>query len=337
MVVGGGIVGMSITWNLARQGQSVAVYDAGTIGGESSWAGAGMLAPGGETQSDSPFARALVASNALYPEFVRELTAESGVPIDYRRCGAFEFTDTDEEWGEVLSRAAMQRQLGIASEIVRPGQLHYPDDAVVDPRNVVRALRVACERRGVTFHEGRPVTAIRAKGAAITEPEPADSAVLAAGAWSGSIPVFVDGERQPLVPSEPVRGHLVSWQLEKEAAGPVLRNGSTYIVQRSSGLTIGGSTHEHVAFDRTLDAAIIADIERRAARLLPRLAAVPRASAWIGFRPFAENDQTQTTRLGESPVYLAYGHYRNGILLAPWIGSLIASWEMGSSSPAAHH
>jgi glycine oxidase len=335
IIAGGGIAGMSIAWRLAQRGLSVAVYDAGPIGGESSWAGAGMLAPGGETESVSAFARSLVESNALYPAFVQELTHESGLPIDYRQCGAFEFSDTEDQWRKLTARARMQRELGIRSETVKPGELFYPDDAVVDPRDVVRALRTACERRGVEIHEGEPVRAIRAAGGAIAEPQPAASAILAAGAWSSSIPIFVDGEQRPLVKAIPVRGHLVSYQLEKEAAGPVLRNGSTYIVQRASGLTVGGSTHEHVGFDRGLDMAIVADIERRLAGLLPRLAGVPRVSAWLGFRPFTENGEAQTGRLGDSPVYVAYGHYRNGILLAPWIANFIANLQTGSTSPSA--
>ena len=331
---------MSIAWRLAQRGMSVAVYDAGNVGGESSWAGAGMLAPGGETDSVSEFARSLVASNALYPSFVEELTAESGAPIDFRRCGALEFTDTEEEWRSLAARAEIQRELGIRSEVSKPNELFYPDDAVVDPRDVVRALRIACERLGVEIREGEPVQALRAERGAILDPRPAACAILAAGAWSSSIAVSVEGEAQQLVRSVPVRGHLVSYQLEKDAAGPVLRNGATYIVQRSNGLTIGGSTHEHVGFDRSVNPAIVADIERRVVRLLPRLASTPRASAWLGFRPFTENGEPQTGRLGSTPVYLAYGHYRNGILLAPWIGKtmaeIIASSQTGSISPPAY-
>jgi glycine oxidase len=335
LIAGGGIVGMSIAWRLAQRGLSVAVYDAGVIGGESSWAGAGMLAPGGETESDSPFARSLVESNALYGAFVEELTSESGVAIDYRACGALEFTDSDPEWGKLTGRAAMQQGLGIRSEIVKRGELYYPDDGVVDPRDVVRALRVACERRGVEIREGEPVRRIGAVGGAIVEPRPAACAVVAAGAWSSSIAVMVDGERQTLAAAIPVRGHLVSYQLEKEAAGPVLRNGATYIVQRSSGLTVGGSTHEHVGFDRTLDLAAVGDIERRLTRLLPRLAGLARVSAWVGFRPATENGEAQTGRVGDSPVYVAYGHYRNGILLAPWLGNFIANLQTDSTGPGA--
>lgn len=326
---------MSIAWRFAQQGLRVTVYDAGAVGGESSWAGAGMLAPGGETDSRSAFAESLVASMAMYPSFVEELIAESGSAIDYRACGATEFAPSEDEWPKLLDRAARQRAFGIPSEVLRDGQLFYPGDAVVDPRHVTRALRVACERLRVEVHEGCPVREIRSEHGTVTAPRPAACAVLAAGAWSSATEVFIDGERQALEPAIPVRGHLVDYELDPRMLGPVLRNGATYIVQRSTGLTIGGSTHEHVGFDRALDPAIITDIEQRLASLMPVLASTPRAHAWIGFRPSTASGEAQTRRLGTSPVYLAYGHYRNGILLAPWVSDLIANWQTGSPLRAA--
>src|SRR5580658_6052591 len=97
IVAGGGIIGLSCAWRLARRGVPVTVFDARETGAEASWAGAGMLSPGGETNGDSPFARMALAGLAHYPGFVEELQEASGIAIDYSRCGAMEFAVTDEE------------------------------------------------------------------------------------------------------------------------------------------------------------------------------------------------------------------------------------------------
>src|ERR1700726_3541640 len=104
-VVGAGIIGMSIAWRLAQRGLKVEVFDAGRVGGESSWAGAGMLAPGGEVDAPTRLAQLTVDSLGLYPEFVRGLESESGLPIDFRQCGAIEQTADD-------ARAQAQAVLG---------------------------------------------------------------------------------------------------------------------------------------------------------------------------------------------------------------------------------
>src|SRR5271169_5303526 len=95
IIVGGGIIGGSIAWRLAQAGAAVMLVDAGELGGEASWAGAGMLAPGGEIAGRTPWAEFTLESLALYPAFVEELESETGLGIDYRRCGALEVARTE--------------------------------------------------------------------------------------------------------------------------------------------------------------------------------------------------------------------------------------------------
>jgi glycine oxidase len=297
-VVGGGIIGMSIAWRLAQRGFQVDVFDSGRIGGEASWAGAGMLAPGGEVDSPSRLAKLTVESLKLYPDFVRELEAESGCKIDFAQCGAIEWIDDD-------SRAQAQAALGIRSERLNGAQIFYPDDAVVDPRDVVRALRAACERRGVRLHENSPVSQIEGP------------AVLAAGAWSSSI-----GTPLPIPASFPVRGHLVSYRMQPGSVPKILRSGHTYILQRKSGLTIAGSETERVGFDRALNPESVAKIDARARQILPELPEL--YEAWLGFRPATESLEPEIGMLPGTEIFLAYGHYRNGILLAPVTAKMAA-------------
>jgi len=334
IIAGGGIIGGSIAWRLAQAGAAVTLVDAGAFGGEASWAGAGMLAPGGEIVSRSRWAEFALESLALYPAFVAELESETGLRIDYRRCGAVEIARTEAEWQDLLARRAAQAELGIRAEIAAGG-LFYPDDALVDPRDVTRALRCACEKRRVRIREQTRVLAVRlTEGRAEIETSggvlSGSAAVLAAGAWSGQIPVFGDDGRIAIPASFPVRGHLLGYTLEPGSLSPILRHGHTYVIERSNGFTIAGTSSEQVGFNRELDPQIVDDIRTRAGELLPRLRSAPEPTAWLGFRPATEDFAPAIGRLGDTCLWLAYGHYRNGILLAPATAARV-SGEMATA------
>jgi glycine oxidase len=325
IVVGAGIVGLSCGWILAKAGRRVRVFDRTCAASEASWAGAGMLAPGGEFESDSPLSRMALRSLALYPEFVSELTAESGVAIDYRKCGGIEL---DAIGADGAVRAARQAEAGIRSEPCafrgKPARF-YPDDALVDPRDITRALLVACRARGVAIHENEPVTGVEENGRGVTTANgvyQSDGVVIAAGAWSS-------GLYPGLRPTRPVRGHLIAYRMPAAFLGSILRHESTYLMQRSSGLLIAGTSTEEVGFDRSLDENVTADIERRAADLVPELRSMTPVERWNGFRPGIAGEGPMIERVGEGSVFAAFGHYRNGILLAPetarMIGDLTAS------------
>ncbi len=179
LVVGAGLIGSSIAWLLSKAGCRVVLIDAGSFGGEASAAGAGMLAPGGEYREPSPAARFAIESLAMYPTFVRQLEKESGLSIDYRKCGAIELAYEHERWRELRKRADVQRRFGISVQwlclsslsAVAPGlnleglrgALYHPDDACVAPGDLLRALRAVCEREGVKILENSPVESIDAE------------------------------------------------------------------------------------------------------------------------------------------------------------------------------
>jgi glycine oxidase len=345
-VVGGGIIGASIGWRLAQAGVRVELFDAGKLGGEASWAGAGMLAPGSEMTEGSWWTSLALESHAAYGRFVEELGAETAIAIDYRECGGLEPAFGEEEWRALRERAARQAGLGIKSEEVRReeagglapgaglegmiGALHYPKDAIVDPRTVMAALREALQRRGARIREGCAVSRLRAEGDGVvvgsSEGEHrVDSAVLAAGAWSSGV-----ATEEALPPAVPVRGHLIGWRAAAGMLGPILRREHTYLLQRNSGFVIAGTSEERVGFDRTVEAGTAAAIADRARKLLPALPERAPDEAWIGFRPGTESGEPAIGRRGKSRVWLAYGHYRNGILMAPETARRIAG-EITSS------
>ncbi|HWE51571.1 MAG TPA: FAD-dependent oxidoreductase, partial [Bryobacteraceae bacterium] len=241
IVVGAGIIGLSCAWRLALRKIRVTIFDAGSAGGEASWAGAGMLAPGGEFAHASPLAPLALTSLALYPEFVDELRRETGQPIDYRECGAFEIARDDHEAGELEKRAVCQSALGIRSEPARwasaAAARFYPDDALVNPRDMVAALRVACSANGVIFHEREPVVEVFADGVRTARATYTDDSVLvAAGAWSSALAAPF---HLPAV--SPVRGHLISYEAAPGLLPAILRCGSTYLLQRENGTIVAGS------------------------------------------------------------------------------------------------
>jgi glycine oxidase len=323
IVIGAGIIGSSIAWRLAQRGARVILFDAGRVGGEASWAGAGMLAPGGEVTERTQWSDFALHSLRLYPGFVAGLREESGCPVDYQRHGAIEIAESDAEWEALLDRARRQKELGIPSVPAdRENALFYPEDALVDPRHVTHALLAACRAKQVNVHEGLPVTGIHAgPGSIAVETQAgrftAANAVLAAGAWSGAIPCTMGGTPQRLPGSFPVRGHLIGYHLEPGSCRTILRSGHTYILQRSNGFTIAGTSMETVGFDRSIDRDVVCGIARRAEALLPQLRQAGEPEAWIGFRPRADAHQPQIRRFENSGLWLAYGHFRNGILLAP--------------------
>jgi glycine oxidase len=321
-IAGAGIIGLASAWRLAQRGWRVMVFDARGAAGESSWAGAGMLAPGGEIDSNTSLAKMAVRSLGMYPEFVRELEEESRVAVEYRRCGGIEVAMDDAGLEGLTRKSARQAAIGIASEPCRYRDWEarfYPDDAIVDPRTVNAALLKVCRQRGIVIHEHEPVTAVLANGSGVRTAQGeylSDQVLIAAGAWSSTL--------LPGLPRVfPVRGHLVRFDMEPRLLTTIVRSGHTYLLQRESGALIAGSSTEDAGFDRTLDAAIAGDIHQRAAKLLPALARVAPTECWNGLRPATDSGPV-LGQFGETAIWTAYGHFRNGILLAPDTAQTIA-------------
>jgi len=337
---------MSVAWRIAQQGGEVTVFDKSEIGGEASWAGAGMLAPGGEVEGASQLATLAIESRRLYPEFVQELERASATEIDYQERGAIMLAYSEDERAELEAKAASQAALGIASKPLTPAQVasfwprvrheglvaarFYPEDAVVNPREVVKALRLACEQLGVSFMPNCAVmrAAVSSSGVSLKTSQgafPCDAAVIAAGAWSSSIQV----EGVPPLPiSEPVRGHLIGYHQPAQTCETIVRHGHTYLLQRSNGLLIAGSSEERVGFVREVNPGIVGSLVSQASHVLPHLAETTPSEIWTGFRP--RSDQLHIGGWHSKRLLLAYGHYRNGILLAPVTARAIAA-ELSAS------
>lgn len=306
-----------------------------------------MLAPGGEIEEPSELATLALESRRLYPRFIRDLESTSGCSIDFQERGALDVSYSAAELTQLERRAAVQSALGIASKPVTAHQVasfwpyvriaglagarFYPDDAIVDPRNAVGALIGACQKLGVELVShcsvsratvGDTHVELRTERGQVDR----DLVIIAAGAWSSCIAV----QGVPSLPaSEPVRGHLIGYRQPAQTCPTIVRRGHTYLLQRANGLLIAGATSERVGFAREIDTLAAQSLASEASFVFPHLGETTPMETWIGFRPGSERLQ-----LGgwHSPrLLLAYGHYRNGILLAPVTAQRVVEVVIASS------
>ncbi len=247
IIAGGGIIGASIAWRLAREQRRVLLIDAAKIGSEASSAAAGMLAPGGEFGQISPMLDFAISSLAKYDDYAAAIQADGGLPVEFRHTSAVQVAITGTELESLSRRAASQRAGGVASTVLTRdelralvpllredaiGAIHYTNEAVVDPAGLATALRAACLARGVIIQEDTRVTSIAAgdNGACVCLADQAidaSSAVLSAGAWSSGIAVTIDHQPHALPRCFPMKGHLLGYRLPAGSLAATVRHEHT--------------------------------------------------------------------------------------------------------------
>lgn len=307
------MIGSSIAWRLAQGGARVTMLDARRFYGEASWAAAGMLSPRGEHFPSEEWRERAEESLKMFPAFVQELSREAGDPIDYAARGAVDLT-------------------------AGPTDGAYPEEAIVNPRDLGAALRTVLKDREVRLLQYRAATSITREGERWSvDGLLTDAVVIAAGAWSGGL--TVDGAALPA--TVPVKGYLLGYQMKPGTLMQIRRSGHTYVLQRSDGLTLAGSTEERAGFDDRIDNALVRDLHARAAALWPPLGGRTPDRVWTGLRPATVSGEIHVEPWqGDASCWLAYGHFRNGILLAPWTarhvaqGIIRANAEMDRAVPA---
>ena len=346
-IVGGGVAGLAVAWRAAGAGLSVALLERDAIGAGASRVAAGMLAPVAETEFGPAGERALelgLRSAAMWHDFARELADASGCPVELNTSGTLLLARDADEARELERQIALRERLGLACERLRgseardlepalaPGvrlALLAPDDHSVDPRALVRALRVACERADVAVCEHTEVAALELKrsgdsvaGVRLRDGSSvrAASVVIAAGAWSSAI------ELPPVARPEirPVKGQVLRL---RDPSGPgllerTIRYEGGYVVSRGDGRYVLGATVEERGFDASPTAGGVYELLREAREMLPGVLELELEEISVGFRP-GTPDNLPSIGASELPgLVWATGHYRNGILLAPLTGEL---------------
>jgi len=343
LIVGGGIMGSAVALRLAQRGVGVTVVERGIPGAEASSAAAGMLAPQTEADGAGPMLALGVKSRALYPELAVELRELTGIDVGYQRSGvlALGFDEEDERalsfrrtWqvaqgqrAELLPEPALRALEPALGPTVRAA-LHFPDDAQVNPAALARAFSQAAAAAGARFLQGRYVRRVVVEQGAVVGLEldgevlSTDKVVLAAGSWSG----LVEGGGVPASVVRPARGQLVAIETRPPLFHHVLSvHGRGYLVPRRDGTVVAGSTVEMVGFRKEVTVGGLATILNLARTLVPSLADAPVLSSWSNFRPYTEDQLPVLGATAVRGLFLATGHHRNGILLAPITGDAIAS------------
>ena len=339
------MIGLSVARALARkQVGSVVLIERGELGREASFAAAGMLAPQAEANVADAFFQLCCRSRDLYPTFAAQLFEETGIDVELDQTGTLYCAFTEHDHAELEQRFEWQCRLGLPVEQLTPrearelepnlseqvlGGLRFPLDTQVENRQLLRALINANEKLGVTSHANTTVESLRfernkvagvitSKGFLNTR-----NVVIAGGAWSS----FIKTEnRAPQIRIEPVRGQMMCFDAHTTLARHVIYSPRGYLVPRRDGRLLAGSTTEEAGFVKEVTRGGLESIRRHALEIVPGIAELKLADAWAGLRPRAPDELPVLGKTGETDgLFFATGHYRNGILLAPHTGELIAA------------
>jgi glycine oxidase len=339
LLIGGGIIGLSLAWDLARHGRSVQVIDQGEIGREASWAGAGMLPPAKQSPGQHPTEQLRGLASELHPEWAAELTAATGIDTGYRRCGALHLAKTSGEAAALAAWANLSREEGITVERLSLSELAalepniatagkaapaaaylLPDEAQLRNPRHLKALLAACTKLGVTITPHTAAIGFTTAGGELTEIETASGPLQArqycftAGAWTGAL-LQRNGIAAGILP---IRGQMVLFGCEEPPLTRMVNVGSRYLVPRDDGHVLAGSTEEEVGFDKRNTAEAISDLTHFARGLVPLLHEARIEQTWAGLRPGSFDGLPFLGKLpGLANAFIAAGHFRLGLYLSP--------------------
>lgn len=343
VIIGGGVIGLGIGWQLAKSGVKVTIFDRGEAGRAASWAAAGMLAPYAEVHTEEPELLQLgIESLSLYPQWVGELEADAHMSIGYRVEGTLIVGLEPDDTHQLRHLYKAQQQFGLdvqwlngreaceIESVLSPrvtSAIHCETDHQVDNRLMICALKNAFHKYGGVLHERTLVNKIIIENGSVTAVQTEESikqcdiVILAAGCWSTQI----DGIPEAMLPPvRPVKGQMLALEME---AGIEIRTvirtvrarypTSVYLVPRADGRLIVGATSEEMGYDERLTAGGMFELLRGAWEVVPGIYELPILESWSGLRPGSRDN---APILGKTPIdnlIYATGHYRNGILLTP--------------------
>ncbi|RZU25348.1 glycine oxidase ThiO [Streptomyces sp. BK239] len=349
LVVGGGIIGLVTAWRAAQRGLVTAVVDPEPGGGAARVA-AGMLAAVTELHHGEQTLLGLnVESARRYPEFAAELSDLTGQDLGYRRSGTLAVALDADDRAHLRELHALQQQSGLTSQwlsgrecrrlepMLAPGVrggLRVDGDHQIDPRRLAGALVAACERAGVVFHRrwaerlsvrgGRADGVVTDDGTALE----AGQVVLAGGSLSGRL---AGVPRELLPPVRPVKGQVLRLTVPPRYAPflsrtvrAVVRGSDVYLVPRENGELVVGATSEELGWDTTVTAGGVYELLRDAHELIPGISELPLTETRAGLRPASPDNAPLLGPSGLDGLLLATGHHRNGVLLTPVTGDVLA-------------
>jgi glycine oxidase len=357
LIIGGGVIGLSLAWDLARHGQKVHVIDQGEPGREASWAGAGILPAAVRRAGQHPYEQLAGLASELHPRWAADLQAATGIDNGYRRCGGLYLARTHGESAALAAWATAQRDEGIEierltaeqvaemepklavgvndeSEIrtpysVRSTQYSVPstkfcflvpgEAQLRNPRHL-RALAKACHLADVTIASQTAAahSVITANEVAAIETSAGPVRARQYCFTAGAWTGQLLGRLGIAVGIVPIRGQMVLFRSQRPLLDRIVTEGSRYLVPRGDGRLLAGSTEEEAGFDKRTTESAIAELIAFARGLVPALAQAEVERTWAGLRPGSFDGLPYLGRLsGLSNAFVASGHFRSGLFLSP--------------------
>ncbi len=348
VVIGGGIIGCLTACFLKQRGADVMVLERGAIGQEASWAGAGILCPIHPWLYPDSFTHLMDASLAMYPDFRVQLEADTGISIEWKKSGLLvPFFDDDKrkhwqpalDWSERFNWdieqldtvQTLELELTLSPQVTK--SLLWPEVAQLRNPRLLKAVRVWMEKLGVELHENTEVTSLLSKQGAVTGVQCADAqkfhadhVLLASGSWSGELAKQLGFT----LPIKPVKGQIV---LLKGAVGlmkSIVKHDDAYFVPRADGRILVGASMEFVGFERGNTEQVTDQLMASMKKIAPGLKDLEVEHQWMGFRPGSPDGLPY---LGHVPnvkgLWVASGHYRNGVALAPITAEIMSRKILG--------
>jgi len=351
LILGGGIIGLSIARELAHRKVTVTLLERHQPGREASWAGAGMLAPQGEL-SEGGFLRLCLESNRLYPEFSASVEAETGIRCYHREAGTLALAVTAEDEAEHRDTYERQRAENLAVEWMSGGEarrlapalspgvraaMYLPGDRHIENRQLVPALEQACRRLGVNIVSGAQAVRLLVAENRVTGVETilgdyhGATVINAMGAWAEQLQVPPGVLRPPVFP---VLGQMLAIELPNpQFLSRVVRSPRSYLVPRHDGRLFLGATMETAGFHKRNTVGGTRRLLEGAVELLPGLESCGVQEMWAGLRPGTPDNHPILGKTNLSGYLMATGTFRNGLLLTPVIARNMADVVTTGQTP----
>lgn len=356
LVIGGGVIGLGVAWELAKRGAKVRLLERGRIGEGTTWAAAGILPAARADTTLDPFDQLRGLSHAAYPHWAEAILDQTGIDIGLRRCGGYYLASTVGEAASLVATVDYWQELGLKIERVSAEQLaaqvppiarwacspqfkaaiFSEDECQVRPPDLLRGLTAACRASGVRIDEQVGGKLVRTGDRAFFQVESsgdsgsiaegantltADAIVMCGGAWTGQAAESF-GLKMSVVP---IRGQILLYRFAKRPFESIINEGHRYFVPRDDGHVLVGSGEEEVGFQNGTTPECLSMLSRWAEELLPDIASLQPVKSWSGLRPATFDGFPM---IGSVPdainLYVAAGHFRSGVHLAPATARMIA-------------
>ena len=357
IIIGGGAIGLSLAWELARRDVQVTLIDRGEIGKATSWAAAGILPPANFESATDAIDQLRGLSHRMFPDWTDHLKQTTGIDTGFRRCGGWYLANTPGERASMVGMTEYWREMNIrceqiASQDVVTREPHLADwfrrspnasawwtedECQIRSPDYLKALTAACQKENVQLVPHTSVFDIdesdsRVKVSATnslteeTKHLETDSVVVCAGARTGLVAPMLRLQRALV----PIRGQILLLKSDIPLFKGVVNVGHRYLVARDDGHTLVGSCEEEVGLQLGTTAEMLASLKEFALDLCPELSGADEVQAWSGLRPMTFDGFPIIGRVPESAnVYVASGHYRSGLHLSPATAVAMADLMLG--------